>query len=235
MSFDPVDDYVRRLGQRLNGPGRLRRDLLAEVRDGLDDASAALLDAGLSRADARQAAVDEFGPVAGLAPEFQRELAVLQARRTAIWAALALPALWLAWDLTWTNAPVLGAAPPAVTMLARLTDVLGIGTSMLCLAALVGLELGGVRLRRPERLARAIGRTVIIGVLGVLTSSSAMTTMNLYSAVGISAISGYRVVAIATLVVISVVLASAVRCARAAEIDFNEGAPVQSDRLVPSR
>ena len=84
---------------RADAPGTARRG-----RDGLDDAAQALVDDGRPRSDARQTAVDEFGPVAELAPEFQRELAVLQARRTAAWAALVLPSLWLAWDLTWANA-----------------------------------------------------------------------------------------------------------------------------------
>lgn len=221
---DDVGDYVRDLEGRLQGPWRARAGLMREVRDGLRDAVVALVANGVPERDAARLAVAEFGPAAELAPEFQRELAVLQARRTAAWAALSLPALWLAWDLMWRTSPDLHLAPAPIMMLARLTDVIGLGTALLCLGALVVMELGGGRLRRPERLARAVGRTTLCGVLGVLATSATMTGMNLRETVAATQASPMRVtVSVVTMLAASLVVRSGVRCGRAARL--SGGAP----------
>jgi hypothetical protein len=206
--------------------------VLREVRDGLDDATRALVDSGCSPAHAARTAVTEFGSPDVLAPEFQRELAVSQARWTAAWTALALPALWLAWDLTWTTAPDLGIPSPTVMVLARMTDVIGLGTALLCLAALVFLELGGRRLREPERIAKAVAGVSLVGSLGVLATSAGMTALNVPETFAVSEASTvYQLVGAVSVFALVVMLRSAVRCARAAEVRAPHPASHGADQL----
>jgi len=233
---DPVEDYVRSLGRRLRGPWRMRRGLLTEVRGGLDDAAEALVENGRSWTEARRVAVDEFGSVAELAPQFQRELAVRQAKWTAAWVALTLPTLHVAWDLTWSTAPDLGIAPPVISVLARMTDVVSLSTALLCVVALLVLELAGRRVRTPERLARAVAGATLVGVLCIVALSAAMTTLNMRETTAtFDASPGYRAVAIASLIAIVIALSSAIRCARAATPDPAERIPSASGSTVAVR
>jgi hypothetical protein len=89
---------LERLSSDLRGPRRIRADLLAELRDGLDDATDDLIASGLAPEQARRRAVAEFGDPASLAAELQVELAGVQARRTALAVALASLLMELAWS-----------------------------------------------------------------------------------------------------------------------------------------
>ncbi len=71
------DDYVTRLSHALRGPRRPKRDLLAEARDGLLDAGARPGTRRARAAGAEQAAVREFGAVAEIVDDFQRELSAI--------------------------------------------------------------------------------------------------------------------------------------------------------------
>ena len=89
--------YVTALDRQLVGPRRVRRDLVQEARDHLDDAAAAYRRAGYDRAGAERLAVDDFGELDEIVPAFQTTLAVASSRRTALMllAALAIqPFLW---------------------------------------------------------------------------------------------------------------------------------------------
>lgn len=89
--------YVTALDRELIGPRRVRRELVQEARDHLDDAAAAYCRAGHDRADAERLAVDDFGDLDEIGPAFQTTLAVASSRRTA-WMLLAVlsiqPFLW---------------------------------------------------------------------------------------------------------------------------------------------
>ncbi|WP_152360421.1 permease prefix domain 1-containing protein [Microlunatus speluncae] len=61
-TLDPIGATVAELGRRLPAPLR-PAGLLAEIRDGLDDAAAAYRRAGLSPAEAADRAVADFGPI----------------------------------------------------------------------------------------------------------------------------------------------------------------------------
>ncbi|WP_243274605.1 permease prefix domain 1-containing protein, partial [Streptomyces albus] len=82
-SGDPVAAHAGALGDVLVGPAADRERMVAEFRDGLADATDAYVLEGLPRAEAARRAVREAGTVAQLAPHFQRELTVAQARHTA--------------------------------------------------------------------------------------------------------------------------------------------------------
>jgi hypothetical protein len=98
MGTDVIDRYMTDLGSRLQGSKKHVRDLLTETRDSLEDATEAHLDRGLTEEEARQRAVEEFGPVKEIANEYQAELAVAYGTRTLIWLAIVLPLMHMAWE-----------------------------------------------------------------------------------------------------------------------------------------
>jgi hypothetical protein len=106
-----LEGWLTELTSRLGGPARARAAIVAELRDGLDDATAAGQAAGLPPDQAAQAAIAEFGDPATIAAAFAPELAAARARRTGL-ALLAsgplIAATWLAAITsgipTWTTA-----------------------------------------------------------------------------------------------------------------------------------
>ena len=175
-SPDLVEAHVRALGNRLRGPVRARRDLLAEVRAGLLDAVDARVGAGADQRSAQRAAVAEFGAPAELAPVYQARLVALQGRRTALLLALAFPGLVIAWDLL----PAVGLrwpAPPssAVRSLARVEDLAGLALGGLALVALLVLVRTARRGGDPVRTSRAIG---LVGGGGALLCAGLAVAMN---------------------------------------------------------
>lgn len=175
--MNPVDTRLAELDRTLRGPARLKRCLLAEVRDGLDDAVAAHREAGLDEAAAHARAAAEFGGAAEVAPLFQRELVAAQARSTAVLLASAFPALMLGWDLLWRSGVVAGGpAGPVVGALARLQDIGSWTVAIGALAVLAVLGRGAARAVDPRRQARLIAG---IGKAGALTCGGASLAMNL--------------------------------------------------------
>ena len=174
---DLLDRHVAALGATLRGPGGLRRDVLAEVRDGLHDAAQAHRARGRAPADAAAMAVAEFGPVDDLAPLYQAELTVAQARRTALVVVLIFPALVLGWDLMWSAGlawPTTGFPPPAaVPLLARVQDALGATAAGLGLLVLLATLSRSVR---PRLLA---GAAATVGLLSALLCVGTAVAMNL--------------------------------------------------------
>ncbi len=170
-----ADRFVADLARELRGPRALRRDVLAEVRDGLHDAAEAHGD----HPDAAGRAVAEFGTVAELAPLYQAELTAAQARRTALVVTVLFPALVLGWDLLWSHGVAWTApAPPLVAALARVQDVAGATAAALGLVLL----LAGLRPRaRPRRLAAA---TAAVGLGAALVCGGTAVVMNLANAAG---------------------------------------------------
>jgi hypothetical protein len=159
---DPVAAHVAALERVLRGPTALRRDVLAEVRDGLEDAAQAHRTSGAGAEQAATRAVAEFGPVAELAPLYQAELTTAQVRRTALVAVLLFPALLLGWDLLKHSGlawPAAGPVPAAVPVLARVQDVLSATTAGLALAVL----LATLRRRARPRLLAAVAAGVALG------------------------------------------------------------------------
>ncbi|MGI5244994.1 permease prefix domain 1-containing protein [Dactylosporangium sp. CA-139066] len=120
----PIDAYVTALSRALRGPRAAKADLVAEARDGLADAAAHYEEDGLDRAAAERAAVEEFGAVADLAPEYQRELALAQGRRTAILIGAGVAAQSIASELAWRSAATGWTWEPgrAYAVLANLVD-----------------------------------------------------------------------------------------------------------------
>jgi hypothetical protein len=93
-----AEEYVAALDGALVGPARVRRGLVQEARDHLEDAASALGDAGYDPAEAERRAVEEFGGLDEIVPAFQTTLAVAASRRTAVLLLAALSIQPLLWD-----------------------------------------------------------------------------------------------------------------------------------------
>lgn len=164
---DPVDAHVAALGRMLRGPSRMRRDMLAETRDGLRDAA--------ERHGDPAVAVAEFGPVPEVAPHFQAELTAAQGRRTALTAAVLFPTLLLGWDLLWTHGIAWSAATPPpelVLALARAQDVASAVVTGLAVLVLVATLS---RSASPRLLA---GAAAAVALVGAVVCGGAAVVMN---------------------------------------------------------
>jgi hypothetical protein len=178
--LDPVDAHVAELERSLRGPGKVRRGMVREVREGLDDAVDSYLRRGLTPEHAARQAVRDFGPVSAVVPLYQDELAAGQGRRTALLLAVALPALVLGWDLLWASGvadwpPT--PAPVALTVkgLARVQDLVS------GFAAATALVLAILTLRRtgsPRRVAAAVAVTTLTAVTLCVIAAIAMSVVN---------------------------------------------------------
>lgn len=155
-----ITKFVGELAAALDGPHRIRTSLLAEVRDGLDDAAAAHRSRGLPGPAAETRAVAEFGRVTDLAPLYQAELTATQARRTAALVAVCFPTLFALWELFWRTGHGWTSAPEVAGRLADATDVVSGVTGG---AALAGLLL---LMRRARVGSTARPLAIAVGLLG---------------------------------------------------------------------
>ncbi|CAL9559496.1 permease prefix domain 1-containing protein [Streptomyces sp. enrichment culture] len=162
---DPVTAYVAALEKTLRGPRRATDRLVTDIREGLTDTTDAYVAEGMSRHEAGDRAVRDFGPVRELAAVCQRELTLAQARETARAAAVSVPLLLACWFLA--RGAVGGAAAP-VALLAVL--------ALLLAAVVPALTTGPLarRLPAPRVLPRlvawastAVGTGMGAAVLGL--------------------------------------------------------------------
>jgi hypothetical protein len=94
-----LDEYLAELATRLRGPRRRRQLVLTELRDGLDEAIADNLTAGLPEDRAVTVAIARFGSPEVVAEAFAGELAAAYARRTLAWFILTGPLVGIWWLL----------------------------------------------------------------------------------------------------------------------------------------
>jgi hypothetical protein len=190
MSPDPIVAYVDDLARALPGPAKVRAELMAELADGLHDCAAAYIDAGLPPRRAGARAVADSGPIDEIAPDYRRELAAVQVRRTGMALAIKMPGLALLWDLPllvggeW-DVPV----PASVSFLADLTTGTSVAAGCCGLLAIGLLGVGAkacprARLRIPiDRLATAVAVAGIVALAVVLGCAVGMTILNSRDAV----------------------------------------------------
>lgn len=171
---DPVAAHVAELARVLRGPAAARRSMLAETRDGLDDATAAYIRSGHAPRAAAALAVRDFGDVRCIAPGYQAELVARQGRRSALLLAVLFPGLVLGWDLLWSSGVVgwNGPTSPYLLTLARVQDV----TSVVITVLAVGLLLATFRRSvAPHLVTAAVG---VIGAIGALLCGGTAILMN---------------------------------------------------------
>ncbi|SDN09250.1 permease prefix domain 1-containing protein [Allokutzneria albata] len=143
-----IDDYLDRLGARLDGPRAAKAELLTEARNGLEDAASCYRDAGFPDTTAQARAVAEFGPLALIADEYQEELAVAQGARTMRALLAAMLVVHVLFMGRWPT------SPSWVPVLATAVNYAWVVVAVLGVLALVA----GPRLRRCQRSGRSFGR-----------------------------------------------------------------------------
>lgn len=168
-----IDTYVSDLGGALAGPRRGKADLLAEARDGLVDAAESYERRGFPRPDAERKAVEDFGPVAEVAPHYQAELGLAQARRTGVLLVLVLVPQAFVWDQAWGLVAEASAVPTGglFGVLDASMEMFGglvmAGALLAVLACGVGVRRLGVR----RGLPRLVGR-LAFAAAALISSSS---------------------------------------------------------------
>ncbi|WP_432986224.1 permease prefix domain 1-containing protein [Dactylosporangium sp. CA-233914] len=178
LTAGPIDAYVADLRGALRGPRAAKADLVAEARDGLIDAAERYEQDGLDRAAAERAAVEEFGPVADLAPDYQRELALAQGRRTAILVGSAVAVQALVSEIAWRRAATGWTWQPghAYTVLANTVDyatyVVVAGALLATLACGIGSRWVGV----DRSFVRATG-IAAIGIVAFFIAGGLLLSM----------------------------------------------------------
>ena len=96
----PVDRFLAEVTARLPGSPLAHRDIVAELRSGILDATDAHCAAGLPPAEAVQAAIGEFGDPAQVADGFRTEVAAGLARRAALVVLVTGPLVGVLWIVT---------------------------------------------------------------------------------------------------------------------------------------
>ncbi|SNT19175.1 hypothetical protein SAMN05421812_103639 [Asanoa hainanensis] len=159
-----VDEHLQRLDRALSGPRGLKRRMLAEARDGLDDAVHDLRAAGQPAASAQRQAIAEFGAVDEVAPAFQAELAASAARVFGLRVIAVFAVSAFCSDLMWQGAPWSGPRPPAAYLL--LSD----SVDWLARVAVGVALLGSLALWSATRRGRVVPARLLRGALGGLVA-----------------------------------------------------------------
>ncbi|MGW5559065.1 permease prefix domain 1-containing protein [Micromonospora sp. NPDC003944] len=162
-----VDEHLRELAARLQGPARLKSDLLTEARHGLLDAVEAYRESGVPPTEAQRRAVVEFGSPAQLLPSWQAELAVGALRGLSL-RMLAIAGVGVvAGDLTWRGSSWSGGPRPPAGYLLLSTSVDWIWMGALLLSV-TGLLVIAASARVPRPGLAVAQRVVGLGLTGLV-------------------------------------------------------------------
>jgi hypothetical protein len=175
----PVDAYIADLSRALSGPRRKKADLLAEARDGLEDATEALEADGLTRWEAERQAVADFGELAEVVPGYRAELGYAQGRRTAVLLCLVMmaqPVIWQEGAWPWNQHE--DGSGPATVFLNQLVEFAGI---LSIIGALLAIVACGAGVRFPSVRGRAARVTGIFTLLSCAMVGLTAACMGLLS------------------------------------------------------
>ena len=231
----PIDDVLARLGHRLPWLLGSRRDLLAEVRDGLEDAAEAHRRDGLSPRAAQARAVDELGAVEELVVAY----AELGAARAGRWASIALGLGYTINLGAWYLAGVLGDG--SVTGSASADGGSGtvytlLGVVAIAVAGLGSLALHGAPTGHVRRTTASSGWLYFVGWGSLICAVTTLTVSYVLSPWTLSngqlstrsLVEGFSVLWTATM------LMTAVRCLIFASFMSSNRPPILNDQGVHS-
>jgi hypothetical protein len=167
-----ADAYLGELARLLRGPRRRRARILAELRDGLDQAIADQVAYGCTEDQAVAAAIADFGTPQAVADAFAGELATAYARHTIAWYIATGPLVGVWWLL------LLQPHPWRVGLLALLAAIPVIPLISIAIATAAGTFATTGRLIRwlPEASPhRALTATIIIAALALIGDLTVIT------------------------------------------------------------
>jgi hypothetical protein len=166
---DAVATYLSDVAAQLYGPRRRRAAILAELRDGLDQATEDNLAAGLSPDQAAAAAITQFGTPEAVGDAFSGELATAYARRTIAWFIGTGPLVGIWWLL------LLQPSPWRTGLIALLAAIPVLPLLIIAIATAGGTLATTGRLMRwlpetgPHRALAATTAIATICIIGDLT------------------------------------------------------------------
>jgi hypothetical protein len=169
---EAVATYLSDVAAQLCGPRRRRVAILAELRDGLEQATEDNIAAGLPADQATTAAITQFGAPEAVGDAFSGELATAYARRTIAWFIATGPLVGIWWLLLLQPSPwrtgliALLAAIPVLPLIAIAIATAG-GTFATTGRLMRWLPETGPR--RALAATTAIATLCIIGDLTVIT------------------------------------------------------------------
>ncbi|MEW2586555.1 permease prefix domain 1-containing protein [Streptomyces virginiae] len=178
---DPIEAHVAELATVLRGTDRTKTRMLAELREGLLDAAAELAP-GRGPDEAAREAVRLFGSVAELAPGFQRELTIVQARQTAGRILLLAPLLLPCWYVLAGAGPTAHRLPYAVQVLLAHLGGTAAATALAAAAFLAATGPLGRRLATPDRLPAVVAWTGTTAAVALALSAFTLTVASLLTA-----------------------------------------------------
>ena len=168
----PIAEYLDELGARLLGPRRRRAEIIAELRDGLDQATDQHLNAGMSAQQAQAAAVAQFGSPEAVADAFEGELATAYARRILALYVITGPLVGIWWLL------LLHPSPWRTGLIAFVAAIPVIPLIIIAIATAGGTLATTGRLMRwlPETgPRRALSATITIAMLCMIIDLTMIT------------------------------------------------------------
>jgi hypothetical protein len=142
-----LEGYLAELAVGLAGPRATRADIVAEVADGLAEATAAHQARGVPPAAAARAAVAEFGDAQLMAVGFGAELAAATGRRVGLGLLASGPLVGLSW-LAMAAASAAGPGPEPPAGLAVVAVVFGVVLAIAVPAAVISVLATGRLARR---------------------------------------------------------------------------------------
>jgi hypothetical protein len=163
---DPLATYLSDIAAQLCGPQRHRKAILAELRDGLEQATKERIAAGRRPEQAAAAAITEFRTPRGRRDAFRGELATGYARRTIASFLITGPLVGIWWLL------LLDPSPWRTGLIALLPAVPIIPLIVIAIATAAGTLATTGRLMRwlPESgPRRALTATTAIALLRILS------------------------------------------------------------------
>jgi hypothetical protein len=169
---DALATYLSDVAAQLYGPRRRRAAILAELRDGLEQATEDNIAAGLSPDRAATAAIIQFGTPEAVADAFSGELATAYARRTIAWFIATGPLVGIWWLL------LLQPSPWRTGLIALLAAIPVLPLIVIAIATAGGTFATTGRLMRwlPETGSRrALAATLTIAMLCIIGDLTMIT------------------------------------------------------------
>jgi hypothetical protein len=169
---DELATYLSDIASRLRGPRHRQEAILAELRDGLEQATEDSIAAGLEPDQAALAAIAQFGSPYAVADAFGGELATAYARRTIAWFIATGPLVGIWWLL------LLHPGPWRTGLIALLAAIPVIPLIIVAIATAGGTLATTGRLMRwlPETgPRRALAATLAIAMLCMIIDVTMIT------------------------------------------------------------
>ncbi|MCX5589272.1 permease prefix domain 1-containing protein [Streptomyces erythrochromogenes] len=176
---DPIEAHVAELAAVLHGAEREKARMLSELREGLLDAAAELAPGCQPDHEAAREAVRQFGGVAELAPGFQRELTIVQARHTSRRILLLAPLLLPCWYLLAAAGPTAHRLPYAAQVLLAHLGGTAAATALAAAAFLAATGRLARRLSTPDRLPVMVAWTGTTAAVALALSAFTLTIASL--------------------------------------------------------